>query len=145
MQPAEAILAELMTASAPLDFGWLARRVARECNIGGSAASDALIALERAGLVHEPFGRGVGWWSMTDEGRTQLQTRPPYNCYRAILDEVAARGPLTFGALQRACRQQAQDYSAGAFTTALYDLVRSGEIQHEWEPGDTEATYDLPN
>lgn len=81
---------------------------------------------------------------MTTRGRTLLSLRPPYNCYRAIRDELAACGPLMASELEHACRRQASDYCADVFMRTLYDMLQSGLVVDCTERGDAHSTYDLP-
>lgn len=129
-----------MAASFPLDFQWLASRV----KIGGSITSDALQSLRAAGLIDEPYGRNTSYWSMTDEGRSLLCTRPPHNCYRAIRDALASSGPMTARELETECRNQASDYSPREFMLTLWDMIHSCLVIDVTESGDAHSSYDLP-
>jgi hypothetical protein len=144
--PAEVILAELMSASFPLTRSYLEVRSLRE---SGSRHSELnmirdLNVCESAGLI---VRSSWGWetsYNMTDEGRALILQRPPYNCYRAIRDELAACGPLMASELEHACRRQASDYCADVFLRTLYDMLQSGLVVDCTEPGDAHSTYDLP-
>lgn len=138
----EVILSELMAASFPLDFLYLAHHCVK---VGGSATSDALQTLHNAGLVHEPYGRNTSYWSMTDEGRALLSTRPPYDYRRCILDELAACGPCTIEDLIRACRTQVIGYTFEGFSEAFLRMIRHDcLIVDVTDPEDGFSTYDLP-
>jgi hypothetical protein len=142
---AEVILAELMSAQAPLPFDWLARRCLKEAgDYGNETAADTVFLLKRAGLVEMADTGRESFWSMTDEGRALILQRPPYNCYRAIRDELAACGPLMASELEHACRRQASDYCADVFMRTLYDMLQSGLVVDCTERGDAHSTYDLP-
>jgi len=144
--PAEVILAELMSASFPLTRSYLEVRSLRE---SGSRHSELnmlrdLNVCESAGLI---LRSSWGWetsYNMTDEGRALIRQRPPYNCYRAIRDELAASGPLTALQLEHACKRQALGYTSENFMQALWWMVKESMILDVTERGDAHSTYDLP-
>ena len=141
----EVILSELMAASFPLTHSYLEERCKRHAQPNsGYDRLTAFHSLESAGLV---IRSSWGWetsYNMTDEGRSLLCQRPPYNCYRAIRDELAASGPLTAPELESACRRKASNYAPDVFLRTLWDMIQSGLVIDMSESGDAHSTYDLP-
>lgn len=144
---AEVILAELLAAQSPLDFPYLASRCAREaCDHGPVTASGTVLLLMHAGLIQPIIQPHSGFYEMSPEGRELLRMRPPYDCRRAIIDQLAANGPCTLNELRHACRQQALDYSEVEFALTLARMVREDcTVADVTEAGDSESSYDLPD